>query len=111
MEYVEGQELRELVDRRKPVDPMRVMQISQKVLSALIEAHEIGIIHRDLKPADIMVLRLVVRASQVLDFGIASLGRVWERPLSMVVTSGDSRLRTRTVAGKPVGPADLSSLQ
>ncbi len=116
MEYVEGQEIRELADRRKPIDSMRVMQIAQQVLSALIQAHEIGIVHRDLKPANIMVFKGLSGEGrvQVLDFGIASLR---DESLGATTFDGNSALGTpdycapEQARGKPVGPAaDLYSL-
>ncbi len=67
MELVEGDTLRDLIQRRLPPD--RGLSIARQVLDALGAAHAAGIVHRDLKPANIMV-----RADgyvKVLDFGLA----------------------------------------
>ncbi|MEO1334167.1 MAG: serine/threonine-protein kinase, partial [Myxococcota bacterium] len=53
--------------------PLRVLEVSEEVLSALSAAHNEGFIHRDIKPANIFLLdqsKNNVR-SKLLDFGIA----------------------------------------
>jgi eukaryotic-like serine/threonine-protein kinase len=68
MEYVEGVDLYDLLDRcgRLPYDVAAV--IAMQVARALDYIHYRGIIHRDVKPANIMVSRQ--GAVKVMDFGI-----------------------------------------
>ena len=75
MEYIEGEELTQLVQVSAPLNPVRVMNIGQQILRALVEAHEVGLVHRDLKPANIMLTKDSTGEERVkvLDFGIASL--------------------------------------
>jgi len=73
MGYVEGETLRERVERTGPLSPRLAMKLFQEVAWALGYAHQRGVIHRDVKPDNIMVERGSDRA-MVTDFGIA-LGR------------------------------------
>lgn len=67
-EYVEGETLRELLDRG-PLPFTRALLVGDGIASALEAAHERGIVHRDLKPGNIMV---TPRGDiKVLDFGLA----------------------------------------
>jgi serine/threonine-protein kinase len=72
MEYVEGLNLRELVDRHGPVEPGRVVYVLRQACAALSEAHAAGLIHRDIKPGNIMLTRQAGLADvvKVLDFGL-----------------------------------------
>jgi tRNA A-37 threonylcarbamoyl transferase component Bud32 len=73
MEYVQGKELVDLMQRSGAMAPERVVRIGEQVLKALSEAHSKGIVHRDLKPQNIMVGSLGGEEDyvKVLDFGIA----------------------------------------
>ena len=73
MEFVEGEELANLVNRTKGLPVDRVVRIVSQVLRSLGEAHKAGIIHRDLKPGNIMVCQPEDEPDyvKVLDFGIA----------------------------------------
>jgi hypothetical protein len=69
MEYVQGIDLFDLLERR-PVLPVDVAAIiTLQVARALDYAHFRGIVHRDVKPANIMVSRQ--GEVKLMDFGIA----------------------------------------
>lgn len=55
MRYVAGEDLRTLVRREGPLDPVRAARILAQVASALDAAHASGIVHRDVKPANILL--------------------------------------------------------
>jgi len=72
MGYVDGETLRERVERMGPLSPRAAMKLFQEVAWALSYAHEHGVVHRDVKPENIMIERATDRAL-VADFGIAQL--------------------------------------
>ena len=57
MRYVEGSDLRHLLDRQGPLAPAAALRIAAQVASALDAAHEHGLVHRDVKPGNILVAR------------------------------------------------------
>ncbi|MFI6604675.1 serine/threonine-protein kinase [Nonomuraea sp. NPDC050536] len=72
MELLEGEDLRELIDRHPhglPVD--RAVSLTVQLAEALAAAHSRGIVHRDIKPANLFVLR--DGRLKLCDFGIAGL--------------------------------------
>ena len=70
MGYVDGETLRERVERSGPLTPRLALKLLQEVSWALGYAHQRGVIHRDIKPDNIMIERATDRAL-VTDFGIA----------------------------------------
>jgi serine/threonine-protein kinase len=51
MELVEGESLRQLLDRVRVLDPPEASAIAHQVAQALDHAHKQGVVHRDIKPA------------------------------------------------------------
>jgi serine/threonine-protein kinase len=68
MPYVEGESLRDRLNREKQLPVDQAVRIAREVLDALEYAHRKGIIHRDIKPENIM---LHGGHALVADFGIA----------------------------------------
>jgi serine/threonine protein kinase len=68
-EYVEGENLKELVVRRGRLEVREALEIAIEVARALGFAHEHGLVHRDVKPQNVL-LNGDGRA-KVTDFGIA----------------------------------------
>src|SRR6266403_4701301 len=69
MDFVEGQDLRQLLLERGQLAPEQAARIMLQICRALEAAHVEGVIHRDLKPQNIM-LDAKGRV-YVMDFGIA----------------------------------------
>jgi hypothetical protein len=69
MELVEGETLRDRLDREGRLDPRYAASITARVAEALDYAHHKGVIHRDLKPSNIMLERS--GGVKVMDYGIA----------------------------------------
>ncbi|MFF3203604.1 serine/threonine-protein kinase [Streptomyces sp. NPDC002962] len=57
MRYVDGSDLRHLLDREGPLPPATAVRIAAQVASALDAAHEHGLVHRDVKPGNVLVAR------------------------------------------------------
>ena len=68
MPYVEGETLRDRIDREKQLPVDEAVGLASKVAGALQHAHENGVIHRDIKPGDILIQG---GEPVVADFGIA----------------------------------------
>ena len=69
MEFVEGRDLRALIQEKKKFPPEEAVELMLQVCRALEAAHSLGIIHRDLKPQNIMLDR--TGRILVMDFGLA----------------------------------------
>jgi len=93
MPYVEGESLRQKLDRDKRVPIEEALSITAQIAEALESAHRQGVVHRDIKPENILL-----REGQALvaDFGIALA----------VTPVGEERL---TGTGLPLGTPNYMS--
>ena len=110
MEYVEGQNLKEVLAAGRPLSFEQAADIIAQVAEGLDFAHAKGIVHRDVKPANIILLE--GNRAKITDFGIAK------------ITSGAANLTTtgqflgtpnymapEQIKGTPVdGRSDIFSL-
>lgn len=69
MEYVEGETLRDVLNREAPMPPSRALEIMEPVLAALAAAHNAGLVHRDVKPENVLISD--PGQIKVADFGLA----------------------------------------
>ena len=69
MPHIEGESLRERIDREKQLGVDDALAITQKVAGALDYAHQNGVVHRDIKPGNILLS--AQGEPLVADFGIA----------------------------------------
>src|SRR5204863_5020111 len=68
MPYVEGESLRQRLDREKQLPVAEALRITTAIASALDYAHRHRVVHRDLKPENVL---LQEGQPLVADFGIA----------------------------------------
>ena len=85
MTYIEGESLRDLLDRVKQLPIDEALSIAAAVTEPMTYAHRLGIVHRDIKPGNILI---GVDGVRVLDFGIARA----------IVASADDRLTSTGIA-------------
>lgn len=69
MRLVDGENLRELLDRAGPRSPEATVELVRQMAAALDAAHGDGLLHRDVKPDNILITR--DGFAYLVDFGIA----------------------------------------
>jgi tetratricopeptide (TPR) repeat protein/tRNA A-37 threonylcarbamoyl transferase component Bud32/TolB-like protein len=68
MPYIEGDTLRDRIEREGALPVSEAVRIIREVIDALALAHSQGVVHRDIKPDNVM---LSGRHAMVMDFGVA----------------------------------------
>ena len=87
MEYLEGESLKSLLDRRGPLPFAQVFDMLRPVMRALAGLHAKGLIHRDISPSNLMLLNN--GQVKLLDFGAArEMTPEGENSLSVVFKPG-----------------------
>ena len=71
MEFLDGIDLRQLVDEQGPLSIPNACEIIRQAAVGLHYAHQAGLVHRDIKPNNISVTSLGL--AKVLDLGLARL--------------------------------------
>jgi serine/threonine-protein kinase len=102
MEYLEGEDLGERLERLGRLTPRQTYEVVEQVCRALTKAHDAGIVHRDLKPDNIYLVKEKHGDHvKVLDFGIAKAA----------VVSG-SKTKTGAMLGTPyyMSPEQIDGL-
>src|SRR5256714_1543729 len=109
MEYVEGETLRDAIDRG-PLPTARALEVLRGVAAALDHAHGEGVVHRDVKPANVLLGR---RNGEVklADLGIATAVESTRITKSGTVMGTASYMAPEQLEGHRSGPAaDIYSL-
>ncbi len=69
MEYVEGQNLHDLLIKNGPLPPLDAAEFIRQAANGLAHAHAVGLVHRDIKPGNLLLdLKGTVK---ILDRGLA----------------------------------------
>jgi serine/threonine-protein kinase len=106
LEYVEGKNLRQYLEKKGTPEVMLALSIMRQVAAALQRASELGIIHRDIKPENILLTRK--GEVKVADFGLSRIFSDDRQPLNLTqsgVTMGTPLyMSPEQVEGKPIDP-------
>lgn len=102
MQYEDGENLRDILDRRKTLSEAELLQILLPLLDGLALVHAAGFIHRDIQPANIYVRN--DGSPVLLDFGAArqSVGRT--QTITILVSPGYAPLEQYYASGGQQGP-------
>ena len=98
MEFLEGKELRRMMQSRVPIGVGQALDIAAQVAEGMQYAHDRQIIHRDIKPANIMVLNdgLV----KITDFGIARMRNNEVKTMTGMILGSPKYMSPEQVSGK-----------
>jgi basic membrane lipoprotein Med (substrate-binding protein (PBP1-ABC) superfamily) len=117
MRYVEGTDLRRLLDREGALDPIRAVSIVSQAASALDTAHARGLVHRDVKPGNILLAARTPGSGPldhvyVSDFGlIKRRGAEKDLTRSGQIMGSVDYIAPEQILGNPVdGRTDVYSL-
>jgi predicted Ser/Thr protein kinase len=109
-EHVDGENLKELVQRSGRLPVRRAIELALAVADGLAFAHQEGLVHRDVKPQNVLLSR--EGEVKVTDFGIARSLEVEHgvTQTGTVIGTGEY-LAPEQASGKPISPAtDVYSL-
>ena len=100
LEYLEGEDLHQLIKRLGPLAPDLALRIAAQACLGLQRAHEAGIVHRDIKPANFFLAQAEggQRLIKLLDFGVA---KIEAEPIAMGGEAG-ALTRTGSMLGSPL---------
>jgi eukaryotic-like serine/threonine-protein kinase len=109
-EYVDGENLKQLVERSGPLSVDRTIDLGIQIADALAFAHAHDLVHRDVKPQNVLIDS--AGDAKVTDFGIARSLDVEHGVTQTGTVLGTSNyLSPEQAAGQPVTPAtDIYSL-
>lgn len=109
MEFLEGRELRDIMNDEGLLPVHQVLDIVAQVASGLAYAHENDIVHRDVKPSNIMVVR--DGHVKITDFGIARMASSSVRTQTGMVLGSPKYMSPEQVMGKLIDQrSDIFSL-
>ena len=109
MEYVEGQNLKEVLAQGRPLPFDQIGDIIAQVADALDFAHAKGIVHRDVKPANIILVE--GNRAKITDFGIAKIATGGNLTTTGQFLGTPNYMAPEQIKGAPVdGRTDIFSL-
>ncbi len=75
MEYLEGEDLRQVLERRGELAVEEAVGYILQACEGLAEAHAVGVVHRDLKPSNLFLAKKSngTTVLKILDFGISKV--------------------------------------
>jgi serine/threonine protein kinase len=109
MEYIEGIDLKSVIERRGRLSPEETLAFVVRISAALAYAHSAGIIHRDIKPSNILLTR--EGQVKVVDFGIARMEEGEELTRTGAFVGTPAYMSPEQILGERLdGRADIFSL-
>ena len=109
MEFLEGQELKDMIATGHLPSPDQVVDIIAQVADGLWFAHQQDIVHRDVKPSNIMVMKGGI--AKITDFGIARLPNSAVKTMTGLILGSPRYMSPEQVIGKAIDArSDIFSL-
>ena len=118
LEYVRGEELREIFKREKPFSVERTLNIMEQTLLGLEAAHSANVVHKDMKPENLMLTDRDGREFvKIMDFGLARIldseefGDKIFVTMSGQITGSPAYIPPESISGDAITPSsDIYSL-
>jgi serine/threonine-protein kinase len=109
MEYVDGHDLRDIIDFSAPLPSYVAALIIREVATGLEYTHNKNIIHRDIKPSNILISNL--GEVKLIDFGVAKDETPSKLTVTGMIVGTPSYMSPEQANGDPIGPqSDVYSL-
>src|SRR6476469_4543809 len=103
MQFIEGQDLKEVLQKRGRMTAAETISIATQVCHALAAAHARGLIHRDVKPQNILIDRK--GHARLSDFGIVKALSGPELTQTGMTFGTAAYLSPEQATGQPISPA------
>ncbi|MDQ3524573.1 MAG: protein kinase [Chloroflexota bacterium] len=103
MQYVEGTDLKRVIDREGALPWRRAVEITRDVLSGLTAIHTVGIVHRDIKPQNVLIGD--DGSVRVTDFGVVHVELASELTTAGMTVGTATYMAPEQAQGNPVTPA------
>ena len=89
MEFLEGETLREVMDRSWRITPAQIISWIEQLMSGMESAHASGIVHRDLKPENLLMTHESGHeVLKIVDFGLAKMKMLNVAQLERLTATG-----------------------
>jgi serine/threonine protein kinase len=109
MEYVDGHDLRDIIDFSAPLPPSVAALIIREVAKGIEYTHNKNIIHRDIKPSNILISHF--GEIKLIDFGVAKDETPSKLTLTGMIVGTPSYMSPEQANGDPLGAqSDIYSL-
>ncbi|HZK18850.1 MAG TPA: Stk1 family PASTA domain-containing Ser/Thr kinase [Clostridia bacterium] len=109
MEYIDGDNLKTIIEKEGPIEPVKAVGICRQVCRALEHAHENKIVHQDVKPHNILITKS--GRVKLTDFGIARKASAITYTNTKTIMGSIHYLSPEQAKGYLAGPeSDLYSL-
>ena len=105
MRYVEGDDLRRLIDEDGALDPARAVELVARAADGLEAAHDRGLVHRDVKPSNVLIASPGEHEHVYLaDFGLTKTAESEEEAKEVAQLSGTTNyVAPELITGGPWG--------
>jgi len=109
MEYVDGDDLRKIIDYMSPVPPVIAALIIRDVANGLVYTHSKNIIHRDIKPSNLLISHQ--GEVKLIDFGVAKDEAPSKLTMTGMIVGTPSYMSPEQANGDRIsGQSDIYSL-
>jgi serine/threonine-protein kinase len=109
MEFVDGHDLRDIIDFSAPLPPSVAALIIREVAKGIEYTHNKSVIHRDIKPSNILISHH--GEIKLIDFGVAKDETPSKLTLTGMIVGTPSYMSPEQANGDPLGPqSDIYSL-